>query len=111
MQVCGFCADYSLPVTSCPLRGLFLTRGYARAYHELLQGLRYESLTHSLVVDALRMLKLRFDRYIRVEVLPNLRQAGIFQISTIQKPLTRPGVKLDKKMSICSSIPSTSTLA
>ena len=35
---------------------LFLTRGYARAYHELLQGLRYanESLTHSLVVDALR---------------------------------------------------------
>ena len=27
----------------------FLTRGYARAYHELLQGLRYanESLTHS----------------------------------------------------------------
>ena len=26
----------------------FLTRGYARAYHELLQGLRYanESLTH-----------------------------------------------------------------
>ena len=57
------------------------------------------------------MLKLRFDRYIRIEVLPNLRQAGIFQISTIQKPLTRPGVKLDKKMSICSSTPSTSTLA
>ena len=27
----------------------FLTRGYAQAYHELLQGLRYanESLTHS----------------------------------------------------------------
>ena len=47
----------------------------------------------------------------RIEVLPNLRHAGIFQISTIQEPLTRPGVKLDEKMSICSSTPSTSTLA
>ena len=44
---------------------------------------------------------------VRIEVLPNLRHAEIFQISTIQKPLTRPGVKLDEKMSICSSTPST----
>ena len=29
-------------------------------------------------------------RTVRIEVLPNLRQAGIFQIC--QKPLTRPGV-------------------
>ena len=47
---------------------------------------------------------------VRIEVLPNLRHAGIFQISTIQKPLTRPGVELDEKMSICSSTPSTSSL-
>ena len=40
---------------------------------------------------------------VRIEVLPNSRHAGIFQISTIQKPLTHPGVKLDEKMSICSS--------
>ena len=33
----------------CPSARCFLTRGYARAYHELLQGLRYanESLAHS----------------------------------------------------------------
>ena len=45
-----------------------------------------------------------------LEVLPNLRHAGVFQMSTMvnlgigfQEPVTRPGVKLDKKMSICSS--------
>ena len=48
----------------------------------------------------------------RLEILSNLRHAGVFQMSTIvilgigfQKPLTRPGVKLDEKMSICSSTP------
>ena len=63
----------------------FLTRGYARAYHELLQGQGYANESR--------------------------RHAGIFQISMIQEPLTRPGVKLDEKMNICSSTPSTSTLA
>jgi len=45
-----------------------------------------------------------------LEVLPNLRHAGVFQMSTMvnlgigfQEPVTCPGVKLDKKMSICSS--------
>ena len=47
----------------------------------------------------------------RLEVLPNLRLAGVFQISTMvdlgigfQEPstrrLTRPSVKLDEKMSL-----------
>ena len=59
------------------------------------------------------LLKACIVRYstVRIEVLQNLRDAGIFQISTIQKPLIRPGVKLDEKMSIFSSTPSTSTLA
>ena len=42
----------------------------------------------------------------RLEVLPNLRHVGVFQMSTMvnlgigfQEPLTRPGVKLDEKMS------------
>ena len=48
----------------------------------------------------------------RLEVLPNSRHAGVFQMSTMvnleigsligfQEPLTRPGVILDEKMSIC----------
>ena len=52
----------------------------------------------------------------RLEVLPNSRHAGVFQMSTMvdleigsligfQESLTRPGVKLDEKMSICSSTP------
>ena len=38
----------------------------------------------------------------RIEVLPSVRHAEIFQISTIQEPLTRPSVKLDRdeRMSI-----------
>ena len=46
----------------------------------------------------------------QLEVLPNLRHTGVFQMSTMvnlgigfQEPLTRSGVKLDEKMSICSS--------
>ena len=46
----------------------------------------------------------------RLEVLPNLRHVGVFQMSTMvnlgigfQEPLTRPGVKLDEKMSNYSS--------
>ena len=42
----------------------------------------------------------------RLEILPNLRYTGIFQMSTtvnLEIELTRPGVKLDEKMSICSS--------
>ena len=46
----------------------------------------------------------------RLEVLPNLRHVGVFQISTMvnlgigfQEPLTRPGVKLDEKMNNYSS--------
>ena len=46
----------------------------------------------------------------RLEILPNLRQVGVFQMSTMvnlgigfQEPLTRPGVKLDEKMSNYSS--------
>ena len=46
----------------------------------------------------------------RLEVLPNLRQVGVFQMSTMvnlgigfQEPLTRSGVKLDEKMSNYSS--------
>ena len=49
---------------------------------------------------------------VTLEVSPNLRHAGIFQTSTIinlgivfQGSLTRPGIKLDEKMSICSSTP------
>ena len=48
----------------------------------------------------------------RLEVLPNLRHVGVFQMSTMvnlgigfQEPLTHPGVKLDDKMSICSWTP------
>ena len=52
----------------------------------------------------------------RLEVLPNSRHAGVFQMSTMvdleigsligfQESLTHPGVKLDEKMSICSSTP------
>ena len=47
----------------------------------------------------------------RLEVLPNLRRVGVFQMSTMvnlgigfQEPLTHgPGVKLDEKMSNYSS--------
>ena len=46
----------------------------------------------------------------RLEVLPNLRHVAVFQMSTMvnlgigfQEPLTRPGVKLDEKMSNYSS--------
>ena len=44
----------------------------------------------------------------RLEVLPNLRHAGVIQMGTMVnvaigfqfiEPLTRPGVKLDEKMS------------
>ena len=48
----------------------------------------------------------------RLEVSTNLRHAGVFKTSTMvnlgivfQEPLTRPGIKLDEKMSICSSNP------
>ena len=48
----------------------------------------------------------------RLEVSPNLRHAWVFQTSTMvnlgivfQEPLTRPDIKLDEKMSICSSTP------
>ena len=48
----------------------------------------------------------------RLEVSPNVRHAGVFQTSTMvnlgivfQEPLTRPDIKLDEKMSICSSTP------
>ena len=48
----------------------------------------------------------------RLGVLLSLRHAGVFQVNTMahsgiefQEPLTRPGVKLDEKMSICSSTP------
>ena len=48
----------------------------------------------------------------RLEVSTNLRHAGVFQTSTMvnlgivfQEPLTRPGIKFDEKMSICSSNP------
>ena len=48
----------------------------------------------------------------RLEVSPNLRHAGVFTTSTMvnlgivfQEPLTCPGIKLDEKMSICSSTP------
>ena len=41
---------------------------------------------------------------IRLEVLPNLRHGGVFQMSTVvnlgigfEEPLTRPGVKPDKR--------------
>ena len=47
-----------------------------------------------------------------LEVLPNSRRAGIFQISAMgnlekgfQAPLTRPGIKLDEKMSVFSWLP------
>ena len=46
----------------------------------------------------------------RLEVLPKLRHEGVFQMSTMvnlgigfQEPLTRPGVKLDEKMSTYAS--------
>ena len=42
----------------------------------------------------------------RLQILPNLRYARVFQMSTtvnLEIGLTRPGVKLDKKMSIYSS--------
>ena len=46
----------------------------------------------------------------RLKVLPNLRHVGVFQMSTMvnlgigfQEPLTRPGVRLDEKMSNYSS--------
>ena len=46
----------------------------------------------------------------RLEVLTNLRHAGVFQMNTMvnlgigfQEPLTRSSVKRDEKMSICSS--------
>ena len=48
----------------------------------------------------------------RLEVSPNLRHAEVFQTSTMvnlgivfQEPLTRSDIKLDEKMSICSSTP------
>ena len=48
----------------------------------------------------------------RLEVLPNLRHVGVFQMSTMvnlgigfQESLIRLGVKLDEKMSISSSTP------
>ena len=111
-----------------------------RAYHELLQGQGYpnESLVVDVfVINRVRtreredlsfpkkhaLAEVRWHQFLaesvhrapqhgqRIEVLPNLRHAGIFHISTIQEPLTRPAVKLDEKMSICSSTPSTSTLA
>ena len=48
----------------------------------------------------------------RLDVLLNLRHAGVFQVNTMvnsgigfQEPLTHPGVKLDEKMSICPSTP------
>ena len=46
----------------------------------------------------------------RLEVLPSLRDVGVFQMSMManlgiefQDPLTRPGVKLDEKMNNYSS--------
>ena len=48
----------------------------------------------------------------RLGVLLSLRHAGVFQVNTMvhsgirfQEPLTRPVVKLDEKMRICSSTP------
>ena len=70
--------------------------------HESLYRSAFDALTQSFLCG-------KFSTA-RLKVLPNLRHVGVFQMNTMvnlgigfQEPLTRPGVKLDEKLSSYSS--------